>query len=575
MSRTLRAVAAIALGALAPGGASAVDWAAHAGVDYQRLDSESTSGAASSVPRLDVNLTLDTSGAVPGILGWTAGVGYRRVAISTEGFDDVRDQVNYRLRSSLFGSGRVAAEAFATRSDEDVSLESVSSTSVQTTTYGGTLRVQPAERPFLSAGYAFAGTEMETPGVGPTERSIHSINASTGFGSPSYTYRATYQLNLSDGTFALDDYDDHRVEFLVDADVAPDARLTLSEGYYLREPGAQGATLNPRYETNAFVANLRVDEGRRDVQAVSYGYSHALRTIAAAEVERTRHRVGYSVERIMPNPEWRLRGDLRVAYSEDRLEQGTARTAGESLGLTAFWRRTRKPDTFELHAGPNVGLLQPEGGGTRVGYGARAGGFMTRLVGAVSTSVSYDLTYARDLDADAGWGISQAAIGSASGRLGRGSLRGSLQLAANRRDHPLLGTAATRSITATSEYGWQRNNLYLQASMQDGGDGLSGGVRDGLFIAPAFESHTRSAALGAATSPWSFLTLRGRLRYASSDLPDRPSTDEKEAFGAVEYVYGALRISLEDRYVIAATGGGELRVNQVFLRASRTIGSRH
>lgn len=578
MTPNVRALAAAAVALLAPGAgaAQAFYWTGQAGLDYQRLDTERAGGGTSSYPRLDVNLKLDAGGASPGLFSWSAGVGYRRLSASRDGVDDVRDQLSYRLRTSVLTDPRspVSADLHAARSNESTSLEGISSTRFHNTSYGGELRLSPRDRPYLVAAYEFNGTDYDTPALGAVDRTVHSLSATTGLGGTSYTYRGSYRLNRSEGTFPLDRYDDHRVDVLADARVAENVKLTLGESYYLRSP--QETTLAQRQELNAFTANLRSADGRSDVHSVTYGYTHGVQTsLVSPDLERTHHQLAYAMERRFPSPEWRIRGRVRVSYADDRVGGVPTRTGGESLGLLTYWRRDQGPgDRVEVHAGPTVALLHPADSDTRLGWGATAGGVLNRPVGAVQTSASYDLSYATDVDAQAGWRFSQSALGSATGRLGLGTLRGSLNLSAQRRESPLLGGAASRSVLLTTAYGWSRHELSLQGAIQDGAEGTVSGVQDGLFLAPGFSSRHRMLTFAASTSPWSFLALRARLRYLLTDLPDRPSTDEKEAYAAVEYVYASLRFAIEDRYVIAGGLGGETRYNQVFVRAYRAFGSR-
>jgi hypothetical protein len=573
--RTL-ALAAVALLAPASAAAQAFAWTGQAGVDYQRLDTERAGGGSASYPRLDLNLKLDLGGASPGILSWNAGVGYRRLSASRDGVDDVRDQVSYRLRTTILTNPRspVSADLHAERSDESTSLEGISSTRYHNTGYGAALRLSPPNRPFLNASYTLSGAEYDVPTLGNVERTVQSLDATTGMHASSYTYRASYRLNRSEGTYALDDYDDHRVDVLADAHVSDATKLTLSDTYYVRSP--RETTLARRQELNALSAHLRSGERGRDLHTVTYGYTHGVQTSLTEELERTHHRLSYGLERPFPNREWRLVTQLRVSYADDRVDGTPTRTGGESLGLATYWRREQGPGRrVEVHAGPTVALLHPADADTRLGWGASAGGSINRPVGAVQTSASYDVSYESDVDAQAGWSFSQTALGAATGRLALGTLRGSLQLSAQRRQSPLLGGAATRSAVLTTSYGWSRHELNLQAAIQDGAAGTVSGVQDGLFLAPSYSSHHRSLSFAASTSPWTFLSLRARLRYLVTDLPDRPSTDEKEAYAGVEYVYGSLRFALEDRYVIAGAPGGSTRYNQVFVRAYRAFGARY
>jgi hypothetical protein len=575
MRRATR-IAAAALAAALGGRADALTWAGLAGVDYQRLDTASPTGTA-AFPRLDVNLALDASGFTPDVVTWTAGVGYRRITVSQSGLGDVRDEITYQLRSSVFTNPRsaVSVDVNALRSTQNESTEGVSATHYLVNSYGGEVRLNAMERPFLTAGYSFAGSTSDNPLLGTIERDIHTVTGTIGHGSSSYTYRGSYRLNRSEGTYPLDRYDDHRVDVLADALVSQDSKLSLNDTYYVRLPRDE-IVPTPRIETNQLLASYRANHGPLDAETATYSYARGVRTFAGTpDVERATHSLALMADRGLGAPEWRVRGSLQLSYDDDRIGGVPERTEGESLTVLAFWRREAAGGSrTELHAGPTVGLLQGPGSGSRTGYGGTGGGYVNREVGAVQTFASYDFTYGRDVNAEPGWTMTQTALGSASGRLALGTLRGSLQLVAQRRDSPIFGGSASRTVNVMSTYGWRTHELSLQATLQDGADGTVQGVKDGLFLPPAYDSRQRSVLLGAATSPWPFLAMRARVRYALTDLPDRPSLDEKEVFGAIEYLYGALRIGIEDRYVIAAAPGGQTRFNQVFVRAYRAFGSR-
>jgi hypothetical protein len=569
-------VAAAAVLAAASAPAGALTWTGLVGADYQRLDTQSDGGSG-SFPRLDLNLKLDLAGYTPDVANWAAGVGYRRLSASQDGVSNVRDEVTYELRSALFTNPRsaVSVDLNALRSNQSDSTDGVSATRYLINTAGGEIRLNGQERPFLTAAYNFSGTTADNPLLGTVERDIHTVDATVGHGASSYTYRGSYRLNHSDGTFALDRYDDHRVDVLADAIVVEGSKLSLTDTYYVRTPRDE-VVPTPRVDTNQLLASYRNYHGALDAETVSYSYARGVRVLEGTpDVERAVHALSLMADRGISDTEFRVRGTLQLSYADDRIGDVPQRSEGESLTVLAFWRREQKDGArTELHAGPTVGLLQPSQGGSRAGYGGTGGGYLSRELGAVQTFASYDLTYGRDVDAEAGWTLTQTIQGTASGRLALGTLRGSVQVLTQRRDSPLFGGSANRAVTVMSSYLWRTYELNLQATLQDGADGTVSGVKDGLFLPPGYDTHQRSVLFGAATTPWPFLGLRARVRYGLTDLPDRPSLDEKEVYGAIEYIYGALRFGLEDRYVIEATTTGRTRFNQVLVRAYRSFGSR-
>jgi hypothetical protein len=292
-------------------------------------------------------------------------------------------------------------------------------------------------------------------------------------------------------------------------------------------------------------------------------------------VERALHRLSYGVSRDLPSPEWKVRGTLALSLSDDRVGTTSERTVGQALTTTLFWRRTRGDGYFEVRGGPLVGALEPAHGDPEVGYGGTAGVTALRSSTA-NTQLTYDVTYARNMPGARGWAFSQAAMGSADLRLGVGILRGTLQATGERRESVLLGPGASRSASAQASYLVRRSEVAAQAGLQDGFSAIPSRevTGDGLFIGPAYDSHSWFAALTASTRPWTYVLLRGRLRHTVRDLPDRPALSESEAFAAVELTYGALRLALEETYVISEIPTGTVRLNQVFIKAYRAFGSR-
>jgi hypothetical protein len=362
------------------------------------------------------------------------------------------------------------------------------------------------------------------------------------------------------------------VDVDADVNVASELKLRLSDTYYQRHPNTD-SPFNPRQELNALSAVLTQVRERGDLQTASYQYAHALQSSAGVEdQERARHRLAYALLRVLPDPEWRIRGQLDVAFTQDRLGDVEARAAGQSVGGLLYWRRERGADVLEVRGGPRVGVLEPEGEDPLLGYGGTAGLTYVRHA-AITTQGGYEASYASDLDGFEGWTLRQQAYGSAEGRLGRGSLRGSLQAAADRRAGGLTGAGASRSLTASVGYRVARGDLRLDGGLQEGLVGAAPG--DALFLAPPFDSRVVFATLGASRTLLRYFTLRGHVRYASRDLPDRTPLDEREAYASLELVYGALRFAVEDRYVASEIPTGELRVNQVLLRVSRVLGTRY
>ena len=333
--------------------------------------------------------------------------------------------------------------------------------------------------------------------------------------------------------------------------------------------------MNPRQELNNFRATVNHTSSGGTAYSTTYGYAHATQATPTTDIERTQHSLGYTMGGDLPFPEWSIRAGASAAYNQNQVGTTNTWDAGQQVFALLTWTRTHPGASVSIHGGPTVGVLEPQGLNAQVAYGATAGVIHTRTA-AATTSLSYDISYDQNLGATRGWGFRQQASGSADMHLGLGVLRGTLLASADRRETDLFGATASRTLAATASFRVRVSELLLQAGRQDGTLGAlpSNSLGDGIFVAPAFNSHSWYVVLGGNTQLTRYLTARGRLRHTSTDQPDRPVLNEDEAQAALDLGYGALRIALEETYVITEVPGGQVRVNQVFLRAYRTFGSR-
>lgn len=578
---TLLRAAALAAALCAPPRAPALEWDARLGLEYNRVDGWSPSGTRATIPRLDVDLALDAQGVLASadVATWGGGVQYRRSAVSSDQLDQKRELLGYRLRASLFNSRRspLTLRLQALRSEDDFEVGGSAAGTSLASVYGAELQLQGgSSRPFLRAGWTLNENERTSPVLGPSTRTIHAVNGSTAIGSGTFTTRVDYQARFSEGTYANDNSNDHRVNVTADVSLTPATQLRLRDLVYVRYPTTT-SPFNPRIETNSFQSMLTYRGEDRSTQTGTYSYVHGLNlTPGSPDVERFAHQLSWSAFRPVSDSPWSFRGSARASYAEDRLGGATAQAAGQSLGAVAYWRDSQPRGILELRGGGSAGLLEPDSGGTSFGWGATAGVTFTRSL-PLPLSLSYDVSYSRDLDARQGWSLRQQAIGQVNGSALGGAWRGALQASASAASGPLLGAAANRALVATLAFRRARWESTLQAGLSEGllgaaGDDLSG---DGLFLAPAFDSRSRNVTLSGSSRIWRYVSARGHARYASSEVPDRPTFDELDFLAAIDFSYGALRFAIEDRYLVTEATGGTAKVNQVWLRFYRTLGSRY
>jgi hypothetical protein len=581
MRTTLPAAAALAalLAALTPSQAGAGEWLLRVGSEYAQSDTWAVdSGAKTTTPRLDVDLGLNAAGALgaPGVVDWGLVSQYRRTAV--DGNASVQDRLSYGLNTTLFGraGSPLSLTGFATRRDESYSTEGASAGSLLGSSYGGGLLLRgSASRPVLAGQYTYSESDSKSVALGQTHQAVQNVTAQTGFGASTFSYSANYRGAFSDGNFETDKYADHRIELNADAAVADETRLSLANVFYRRDTNALTA-LNARQESDGTTATvIRAPADGRGLQQVgSYSYSRAMQRTTAQDLERLAHQVSYSLAGRLPAPDWSLRTSVAASVDEARLNGAISRSQAQSLTGILTWRRAADRSVVELHGGPSVGVMEPHGADARLGYGARTGVLHSRNA-SVRTSLAYDITFNKDLGSEQGWLLLQTATSTADMRVGLATLQGILQLSADRRESPLFGATGSRSVTGTAAWRMRTTAVNAQLGYQDGASGRvpGGSAGDGLFIAPAYDSHTAFAHLGAGTTLGRFLTS-ARVRFSSTDLPDRPAFTETQVYASVDYGYGALRIGIEDTYVVTDVYGGRFRTNQFLVRAYRIFGSR-
>jgi hypothetical protein len=575
----LPAAAALAalLAALAPSRATAGGWLLRVGGEYAQSDTwAADSGAKTTTPRLDLDLGLNAGGNVgaPGLVDWNADGQYRRTAV--DGNASVQQRYSYGLHTTLFGnpSGPASLSGFASRRDDSFSTEGASAGSVVGNSYGGGLTIRgTGARPSIVSNYSYSKDDSNSLGLGVTERTLQSVMAQAAFGASAFSYNTTYRGSFSDGTFVTDNYADHRIELNADATVAPATKLRFNNLFYVRDTSELSA-INARQESESAAATL-VHTPSDGLQHVGgYSYSRATQHTTTQDVERLDHHLSYSVGGRLPAPEWSLRGSVDASLDESRLNTTVTRTQSQSVTGFVAWRRAGAGSSVELHGGPTVGVLEPEVGGARLGYGATTGVVHSRDA-SVHTSLAYEVGFNKNIGPDEGWTLTQGATGTADMRVGLASLAASLQLTAERRQTPLFGATGSRAVTGNAIWRLRTTDVTAQLGYQDGTTGrVPGGTGgDGLFIAPAFDSRTAFVLLGAGTS-LGRINTRARVRWSTTDLPDRPSFNETQLSGSIDYAYGALRVGIEDTYVVTDVYGGQFRVNQFLVKAYRVFGSR-
>lgn len=581
---SLAAALAALLAALAaglPAGAAAWEYRGQLGLEYRQDDTWDPGQARLRSPRLDLGAALQARGSIdhPGFIDWDAGVGYRRIRSSVGDSTDEHDQLDYRLRSAFFQDPRspLGVTLQALRQTDDYSATSGAGT-YQTQTYGADLRLAQPGRPVVEAGYSYLDVAQTTADGTPSDRSVHTARGSVTHGTATLGTNLSYRGQFSTGTFATDNFDDHNVSASANVALSPTLVARVLDTWYRRTPTVE-SPFNARQELSGLSASLLQTLFGGDTQQASYTYAHGFQAIPGrTDEERLQHRLAYLVERRLDEERWRARGTVDATYSDLRGDL-RSRFGAQTLRGLVYRRFAGADRALELRAGPSVGVLEAISEDpavrdeTRLGYGATTGVRLNRTWAELSTFADYEISWSTDLG-EPGTSVRQALQASAEGPFGTGLLHARLLGGDDRRDARSLA-GATRYLTGDVGYRSRRYQLSLLLSLQDGTAGaLTDPFGGGSFIAPSFRSHSRTAALSASGSIWGPLGFQSSVRATSNDLPDRPSVNEYEGRLALEYGIGALRVAVEDRYVVSETSAGRRRFNEVFLRAYRVFGSR-
>ncbi len=505
-SAPLKAV--LALAAALPSAAFAFQWSGRAGFGYMQEDASRPGAAAITTPRLDVDVSLDASGFVyqRDALSWSGGASYRRLSLGVRAApDEVQNQLEYRLRTSIFPrrNSPLTLSAFAFRADGD-GTGGAGSYGATTTSFGADLAIRIPDRPGLNLGYTRTdGTR--TGGVLPDTRTARDqFSASTAHSTQLYSYVAAYRGAASEGTYASENFDDHRVDMNARVRLARNTGLQMADTFYRRTPTLD-SRFNPRQDSNVFSATLRHDVppgAALESHSVTYSHSSGVTDAADTAVQsRAAQQLDYVMERAVHGPEWVLVSRVGANLDEKSLAEVRERTAGQTLGATLSWRKAQADSNVQVFGGPSVGLLEPFDGSVEVGYGGTAGAALQRRWEALTGSAQYAISYGSRVGT-AATTLSQQGSVNAEGPVGTGVLRAHLLLGGDRTNDPLLGTRASRSLTARGEYVRRSWSLFGDSNLRDGvADPLRSPLTgDGIFLAPAYDVHMRSIAAGATGS---------------------------------------------------------------------------
>lgn len=574
MTRT----AALLIAALLPHAGAAIELSGRVGLDYNRDDIWPYQSERLSIPRLDLSLGFDARGALgrPDIAIYGAGVTYERLTWDLPEGKRQEDRLGYRGNLSLFNGPRnpLRVTLSAARSDDAIDFgDVVGDLSTTSTVWSASSRLALPDRPAVALSYTNLSVERTGGLIPDSDRAIQTLSGSIVEGTGIFSYSAQYSGNFSEGTYATDHYDDHRVDATARAELGPKWSVTLADGFYRRLP-TLAALANAEQEFNTFSAQVLNRESGDFNQSVNYRYTHGLQgSTGAGQIERTHQRLEYGVQRTFADPTWRIQGTADLSHVENRLGASDSKYTGEAAGALLYWRPKREGQFLELRGGPTFGLVHPDGEDPLFGFGLLAGVAHERRLAPATVRGAYTIGFQNDLREE-GQSLSQNIQLTANVPVRGGSVNANLMAQSARLEGPILGIRSSRTIYATATYRWSSYTAGLQGSLGDSvNPSLDEGFIGDLLLAAPYDTHSRQLGINGSASFTRRARIHGILLLSSTELPDRPTVAGVEARAGFEFDLGALRLSVEDRYVIADVSGETNRVNQFMVRLHRLFGA--
>jgi hypothetical protein len=563
--------------ALCSGGARAADLSGWIGGSGTRFDSWSPPHDSSE--RLHLDAGLNASGYVfsPQDIDWRGNLQYGRNRASYTGSHVDDDVLTYGVNASLFDTrgSSFALRLGGDRSQTDLT-QSAGGSELTGTSLTSSLKAEARgggdAYPTVSLGGYWSDTTNSAPDRPDLRRTTKALDATAGHGGDGYTYQLSYGGRIENGTLPALDYTSQTLSFNGRAQLTGSTELGLFGQHFTRSPTTSDGT-NPKYDDTNLSATTwtlfpRFRLGTR------YNFGHfVFESSAAPSTERYNHNFSLNGDRAI-TPEWSVLPSIGVSYTQDRLGTTETTAAGQSAGASVRWSPRLERRSILLEAGGRVGLLEPAEGATAVGWGTTASGRYGGSSGATQYGASYRLDYDKDMNAIAGWTITQVLSGDLSRPLARSlSFASGLVVSAARSRSPLSGDSANRSASLTGSFQWPTYVVGFSAGFSDGVAGaLASPIRgDALFVPPNFQTHSRSAGLHAAATFRLAWTLAANVRYVAIEGPDVPAQHELVYFGRIGYRIGQFVLGLEDTYRTVGDKGPDTRLNQVMFTFARTF----
>jgi len=388
-------------------------------------------------------------------------------------------------------------------------------------------------------------------------------------------YGASYDTTWSDGAFTETNYRLHNFTFEGTARPTKELEAHVTDRYVLRLPTSD-SPFNPRVDQQALGTGLTWRGTDKLSFGTSYAYAHSVTDApGSASQEVLTHGVSTSgFYRYRPSLGFTLSAGANFGVARNGTEE--QRISGQQVGAGAQWSHESSGQRVQLDGGASVGAVEPRPADVQLAYGANGGVSYNRPIGQWSGALSYSIGYSSGLGGLVGSSFTQSLSASSSGRLGKIQTSASASASASRAGTPLLGTSFSRAASLSGGASYQRWHSELLAGLSDGlSEALRGpGLSDGLFLSPAFNTHSRFVTLSFTYKTFYRLEWSAVGRYLESTSPGRPKQWERGGSLVVNFPYGLFMLSIEDRISQGGTGDTWTTGNAMFVRVSRAFGAR-
>jgi hypothetical protein len=566
--------ALLAVLAVLPGAAGALDLYGRLGADYWRTDQLAPAAVAAPTWAWFGEAVLRGSPVDPAIVDFSGGITYGRI---TNGIDGSPTQnwggnLNVQLaRESILPIGLLASRTW---SDLGTDPTSGRTGSTVTTTKGATVGLLTEARPALVGRYS--EMDMLNHSIGGIDYRTWTRAGYLGAHQnlESLSYSIDWNVGWSSGDLASANFRSHDVQFGADAGLSDKVQAILRGTYYLRSPTVTDPT-NPQIDGGGLSAQITWEVSARARSQMVYGFQQSTLDVPGDVIrQQISHTVADSWSYTMTEA-WTLISAAQASFVSSRVGADVTKSAGQSASQGVTWHSAVKDTAFAVTVMGSGGALEVSGD-VKGAWGGNASVDLSRRIGAATGKLSYGIAYSDNLGGVQVRSLTQNLwLSSEWHPWSGGALRARVAGSAARQDSATFGVGGSRNLQA--ELAAYRDFVGGSATigMSDGASGdLRNPAGDGLFVPLPFNARSRYANLsGSVSTPWR-LSFNGFARYLWTESPDRPTQQERQYGLNATWGFGEWELRADELYVQGGLAGmSERRANTVLVRLSRAFGA--